>query len=87
MCRSIKVLRRPAEPVTTDDISAAALQFVRKVSGYHKPSKMNQAAFDTAVNEIATTTERLLQSLSRAQPAGRSPERPLDSSPRSTLAN
>ena len=63
MCRSIKILRRPAEPVTSDDISAAALQFVRKVSGYHKPSKMNQAAFDAAVREIAGATNRLLESL------------------------
>jgi hypothetical protein len=72
MCRSIKVLRRPAEPVTSDDISAAALQFVRKISGYHKPSKLNQAAFDAAVHEIAGATERLLQNLSNSQPAGRS---------------
>ncbi|PYT31739.1 MAG: DUF2277 domain-containing protein [Acidobacteria bacterium] len=63
MCRSIKVLRRPAVPVTQDEISTAALQFVRKVSGYHKPSLSNQAAFDTAVKEIAQATDRLLQSL------------------------
>jgi hypothetical protein len=67
MCRSIKVLRRSAEPVTPDDISAAALQFVRKVSGYHKPSKMNQAAFDAAVREIAGATNRLLENLAEAQ--------------------
>ena len=67
MCRSIKVLRRPAEPVTSDDISTAALQFVRKVSGYHKPSKMNQAAFDAAVREIAGATNRLLENLAEAQ--------------------
>lgn len=60
MCRSIKVLRRPAEPVTTDEISAAALQFVRKVSGFRKPSKSNQAAFDAAVVEIAGSVDRLL---------------------------
>jgi hypothetical protein len=73
MCRSIKVLRRPAEPVAPDDISAAALQFVRKVSGYHKPSKMNQAAFDAAVREIAGATNRLLESL--AQPDRRAGDR------------
>jgi hypothetical protein len=73
MCRSIKVLRRPAEPVTSDDISAAALQFVRKVSGYHKPSKMNQAAFDAAVREIAGATNRLLRSL--GQPDRRTEDR------------
>jgi hypothetical protein len=75
MCRSIKVLRRPAEPVTPDDISAAALQFVRKVSGYHKPSKMNQAAFDAAVREIAGATNRLLENLAEAQPNRRTPDR------------
>ena len=76
MCRSIKVLRRPAEPVTPDDISAAALQFVRKVSGYHKPSKLNQAAFDAAVREIAGATNRLLESLAESQPTRRTEERP-----------
>jgi hypothetical protein len=67
MCRSIKVLRRPAgsgdPPVTPDEISAAALQFVRKVSGSHKPSKINQPAFDAAVQEIAAATDRLLKQL------------------------
>jgi hypothetical protein len=66
MCRSIKVLRRPASPVTPEEISAAALQFVRKVSGYHKPSKSNQTVFDAAVREVAGATERLLQSLTRS---------------------
>ncbi|HTS78523.1 MAG TPA: DUF2277 domain-containing protein [Bryobacteraceae bacterium] len=60
MCRSIKVLRRPAEPATREEISAAALQFVRKVSGYRKPSRANQEAFDAAVVEIAGSVERLL---------------------------
>jgi hypothetical protein len=63
MCRSIKVLRRPDTPVTPDEISAAALQFVRKVSGSHKPSRLNQAVFDTAVEEIAAATARLLAQL------------------------
>jgi hypothetical protein len=63
MCRSIKVLRHPETPVTTEEISAAALQFVRKVSGFHKPSKANQPVFDEAVREIAAATERLLGSL------------------------
>jgi hypothetical protein len=62
MCRSIKVLRHPASPVTPEEISAAALQFVRKVSGFRKPSKSNQPAFDAAVREIAGATERLLAS-------------------------
>jgi hypothetical protein len=63
MCRSIKVLRRPEAPVTPEEISAAALQFVRKVSGSHKPSRANQPAFDAAVSEIAAATEKLLNKL------------------------
>jgi hypothetical protein len=66
MCRSIKVLRRSDAPVTPEEISAAALQFVRKVSGFHKPSKANQPVFDTAVRDIARITERLLQNLASA---------------------
>jgi hypothetical protein len=69
MCRSIKVLRSPASLVTEEEISAAALQFVRKVSGYHAPSKANQAAFDSAVREIASATDRLLRNLTVARPA------------------
>jgi hypothetical protein len=64
MCRSIKVLRKPDVPVTSEEVAAAALQFVRKVSGYHKPSKANQQVFDAAVREVAGATERLLASLS-----------------------
>ncbi|MBI1788690.1 MAG: DUF2277 domain-containing protein [Acidobacteria bacterium] len=60
MCRSIKVLRRPAQPATADEISAASLQFVRKVSGFRQPSKANQPAFDAAVREIAGSVDRLL---------------------------
>ncbi|MES1260665.1 MAG: DUF2277 domain-containing protein [Acidobacteriota bacterium] len=63
MCRSIKVLRRPEAPATPDEVAAAALQFVRKVSGFRAPSKSNQAAFDAAVGEIARTTESLLRQL------------------------
>lgn len=66
MCRSIKVLRRNDVLVTSEDISAAALQFVRKVSGFHKPSKANQAAFDAAVRDIARITEHLLEGLGQA---------------------
>jgi hypothetical protein len=65
MCRSIKVLRRPEAPATPQEISAAALQFVRKVSGFRAPSKMNQAAFDAAVTDIAGITESLLKHLRR----------------------
>ncbi len=63
MCRSIKVLRRPSEPATKEEMSAAALQFVRKVSGYRKPSKANQEAFDRAVVEITESVEKLLGSV------------------------
>jgi len=65
MCRSIKVLRRPDTPVTAEEISAAALQYIRKVSGFRAPSKANQAAFDHAVQEVAAVTDRLLQSLQK----------------------
>ena len=66
MCRSIKVLRRSDVLVTSEEISAAALQFVRKVSGFHQPSKANQAAFDAAVRDIAGITGHLLESLNPA---------------------
>ena len=66
MCRSIKVLRRNDVLVTSEDIAAAALQFVRKVSGFHKPSKANQATFDAAVRDIARITEHLLEGLGQA---------------------
>jgi hypothetical protein len=63
MCRSIKTLRRADELATDDEIAAAALQFVRKVSGYRKPSRTNEEAFDAAVDEIAEASRRLLDSL------------------------
>jgi hypothetical protein len=63
MCRSIKQLRRPDETATEAELEAAALQFVRKVSGYRKPSKANEAAFNEAVLEIAAVTQRLLNNL------------------------
>ncbi len=62
MCRSIKQLRRP-EPVDDAEIRAAALQFVRKVSGYRAPSKRNAQAFEVAVNEVADSTRRLLEAV------------------------
>ena len=60
MCRSIKQLRQPDQPPTAEEIQAAALQFVRKVSGYRKPSRRNEAAFNQAVIEIAAVTRGLL---------------------------
>ena len=64
MCRSIKQLRNAELPVTEEEIRAAALQFVRKVSGYRKPSKVNQEAFDQAVEEVTQVTQKLLGNLS-----------------------
>ena len=63
MCRSIKVLRDYEDPPSNEDIEAAALQFVRKISGFRKPSRVNEAAFDRAVNEIYLSSRRLLDSL------------------------
>lgn len=63
MCRSIKQLRQPDRPPTDEEIQAAALQFVRKVSGYRNPSRANAAAFDQTVQEIAGSTKRLLANL------------------------
>lgn len=64
MCRSIKPLRLPDRPATEQEIAEAALQYVRKVSGYRKPSRANQPAFDAAVAEVAAATRRMLESLS-----------------------
>jgi hypothetical protein len=70
MCRSIKTLRG-SEPVASDDeVRAAALQYVRKISGYRVPSRANQPAFDAAVDEIAAASRRLLDGLT---PGARSP--------------
>ena len=64
MCRSIKTLRPPyAEQVTDSDVHAAALQYVRKISGFRAPAAHNAAAFDAAVEEVAAATARLLDSL------------------------
>ena len=63
MCRSIKTLRGPDGPASDDEVRAAALQFVRKVSGYRMPSAANRDAFDTAVDDITLASRRLLDSL------------------------
>ena len=63
MCRSIKTLRSPQGRATDDEISAAALQYVRKVSGYRQPSRRNEEVFNAAVQEIADASRRLLDSL------------------------
>ena len=63
MCRSIKVLRERDIPACDDEIAAAALQYVRKISGYRAPSRANEEAFNTAVDEITFASKRLLTSL------------------------
>jgi hypothetical protein len=63
VCRSIKTLRRPGQPATGEEVHAAALQFVRKVSGFREPSRANSAAFDAAVDEVARASQRLLDVL------------------------
>ena len=68
MCRNIRTLFNFAPPVTEDEIRAASLQFVRKVSGFHKPSKSNEAAFDAAVGAIAAISGQLLHSLTTTAP-------------------
>jgi len=67
MCRSIKRLREGMEPVPDDEIRAAALQFVRKVSGFREPSQRNTEAFDSAVDEIAAASKRLIDSVTAAK--------------------
>ncbi len=75
MCRNIKTLFNFEPPVTEEEIRAASLQFVRKVSGFSKPSKANEAAFLAAVDEIATVTGKLLNSLeTNASPKNREEE-------------
>jgi hypothetical protein len=75
MCRSIKTLFNYQPPATADEIKAASLQFVRKISGYHKPSHANEAAFDAAVEQVATAAYRLLESLqTSAEPRDREVE-------------
>jgi hypothetical protein len=68
MCRNIKTLYNFAPPVTDDEIRAASLQFVRKVSGFHQPSQANQAAFLAAVEEVAAATRHLLGALETNAP-------------------
>ncbi len=68
MCRNIKTLFNFDPPVTDEEIRAAALQFVRKISGFNKPSQANDAAFLAAVEEVATASARLLSSLETAAP-------------------
>jgi hypothetical protein len=68
MCRNIKILFNFDPPVTAEEVRAASLQYVRKVSGFNKPSKANEAAFDAAVEEIAAASMRLLGHLETTAP-------------------
>jgi hypothetical protein len=75
MCRNIKMLFNFDPPVTDDEVRAASLQFVRKISGFTKPSKANEASFDAAVEEIAAVSTKLLRSLeTHAAPRSREEE-------------
>ena len=71
MCRSIKTLRTGAVPASDEEITAAALQYVRKVSGYRKPSTANEGAFDDAVAEVARASKRLLEAVAATHPHAR----------------
>ena len=75
MCRNIKPLFNFDPPVTPEEVRAASLQFVRKISGFHKPSQANEAAFLAAIDEIAGVSTRLLRGLeSNAPPKNREEE-------------
>jgi hypothetical protein len=68
MCRNLKTLFNFDPPVTPDEVRAASLQFVRKITGFNKPSKANEAAFDSAIDEVAVISMRLLKSLETTAP-------------------
>jgi len=68
MCRNIKTLYNFDPPVTPEEVRAASLQFVRKITGFNKPSKANEAAFQAAIEDIANVSLRLLQSLETTAP-------------------
>jgi hypothetical protein len=75
MCRNIKMLFNFDPPVTPDEVRAASLQFVRKISGFNKPSKANEVAFQAAIDEVAAASSRLLRSLeTTAAPRNREEE-------------
>jgi hypothetical protein len=68
MCRNIKTLFNFDPPVTDDEVRAASVQFIRKITGFNKPSKANEAAFLAAVEDVATVAARLLRSLETVAP-------------------
>jgi hypothetical protein len=69
MCRNIRTLFNFDPPVTNDEVRAASLQFVRKITGFHRPSKANEEVFQSAIDEIAAVSNRLLRSLETSAPA------------------
>lgn len=75
MCRSIKKLRQPDQLPSDEDLRAAALQFVRKISGFRQPSRANQLAFDAAVDEVTQASARLLEALTPRAEAPHPPAR------------
>ena len=85
MCRNIRILFNFEPPVTEDEIRAASLQFVRKVSGFNKPSKTNEAAFVAAVDEIAAVSSKLLRSLETSAPPRNRVEEAAKAHARATL--
>ena len=85
MCRNIKTLFNFDPSVTPEEIRAASLQFVRKISGFNKPSKANEAAFLAAVEEVASASARLLLSLETSAPARNREEEAAKAKARATL--
>jgi hypothetical protein len=85
MCRNIKPLFNFEPPATDDEIRAASLQFVRKVSGFNKPSKANEAAFEAAVDEITAVARNLLNSLQTNAPVRDRDEEAVRAKARSAL--
>ncbi len=85
MCRNIKTLYNFEPPVSEEEIRAASLQFVRKVSGFNQPSKTNEAAFQSAVDEIAAISRQLLNSLETNAPTRNRTEEAIKAQARSAL--
>jgi hypothetical protein len=85
MCRNIRTLFNFEPPATDDEVRASALQFVRKLSGFAKPSRANEAAFNRAVDEVTEAARRLLQSLETTSPAKNREEEAIKARERSRL--
>jgi hypothetical protein len=85
MCRNIRTLFNFEPPATEDEIRASALQFVRKLSGFAKPSRANEAAFNRAVDEVSEAARRLLKSLETTSPAKNRDEEAMKARERSRL--